>query len=138
MSEARDTEHASDKLAAASTSATELLVIGAGPYGLSTAALARDRGLSTVVVAPTPRAARASFVVPFGINSVTAAADGTIWSAEPRWHRCAGHRHRPGQHEQPGFMAVSPPARGSTPSFAPARPSSGRSRPASAPRRRAH
>jgi FAD-dependent urate hydroxylase len=29
---------------------TSLLVIGAGPYGLSTAALARDRGIDTVVV----------------------------------------------------------------------------------------
>jgi FAD-dependent urate hydroxylase len=29
---------------------TELLVIGAGPYGLSTAALARERGIATVVV----------------------------------------------------------------------------------------
>lgn len=40
----------SDKLASRSTSQTELLVIGAGPYGLSTAGLARDHGLSTVVV----------------------------------------------------------------------------------------
>ena len=29
---------------------TELLVIGAGPYGLSTAALARERGIETVIV----------------------------------------------------------------------------------------
>lgn len=29
---------------------TELLVIGAGPYGLSTAALARERGITTVIV----------------------------------------------------------------------------------------
>jgi precorrin isomerase len=29
---------------------TELLVIGAGPYGLSTAALAQERGIETVIV----------------------------------------------------------------------------------------
>ena len=32
------------------TTATSLLVIGAGPYALSTAALARERGIDTLVV----------------------------------------------------------------------------------------
>ena len=29
---------------------TQLLIIGAGPYALSTAALARERGIETVIV----------------------------------------------------------------------------------------
>jgi hypothetical protein len=51
MTEARDlSARDGDRFSSMSTSATELLVIGAGPYALSTAALARERGIATVVV----------------------------------------------------------------------------------------
>ena len=36
--------------AQAMTTTTSLLVIGAGPYGLSTAAFAREHGIDTVVL----------------------------------------------------------------------------------------
>ena len=89
--------------------ATELLVVGAGPYALSTAGLARERGIKTVVVGRPMEFWRENM------------PEGMFLRSGPDWHMDGAGTHtvaafledgkpaRLGQHIGESVRRISPP-----------------------------